>query len=243
MYRNEAGNAVFKKSYPSYEAINQRFNLSVEEDSLLNLVDKNNNNILRINTDGSVYLPKLKQSLQEKLTELESLPNDIDSIIFKLTDKDGKVVLAVNSLGDLLLANHDGKSLQQITSFNVSGDLLRLKDELEQVYLRIDQSGGLFLAGLDKSVQEYLNPPIKDSTILYVNHGPTVLVGELHPSPASQRVPGAAITGNRSWACWYSNDEELIGEEGPGDYVNIAYSDDNWETNKEYAVIRFDQRR
>ena len=234
-YRNSGDvDGIEVARYPSASVFSDLDALISSEvaEPLLSFKDSEGAEYALFNSAGELILSGLDSSVQSSLQQeaektadlIEKTAGLIDSdfgeyaLTHEFRDSEGYTVLALDSNGSLLLQGLGGKGLQQC--------IHELQQDSQDSQDKQDEAAGFTVIVEPEPITPIVTEP------------PTVRLDETHNTPRIQGVPSGARTGSRSWACWYSND--LITGEGGGDYVNVAYSDDNWDTSVEYAHIAYD---
>jgi hypothetical protein len=178
--------------------------------------------------------------------------------LFDFKDKDEKAIVAqLLDDGSWMITGIGNQSLQEairnvqyIEDDQTTGSLVLVTDSESNPVLDISQDGEYFIPNIGaRSLQDAINlapsgiaslPWVKEPTpsAPIVTYGPSIDFTINDRVPLITMAPAGEMTGSRHWAAWYSND--LIANEGGGNYVVVAYSDDAWATPVKYAAIQYD---
>lgn len=187
----------------------------------------------------------------------DALEEDVSDPLLVL-EADGQRIPLIDAFGGLHLTGMGARSVQDIIAplADDRSELLDLRqDLLGRVYSAVRADGGLMLPALGvESVQEHaietrrrtelLAPfytQISEPPISGVTTPATITLDTLYPAsdttPDGQQAPVSARAGNREWCMWHCDRGEDI--EGPGSYLAIAYSDDDWQTSNAAGHIAY----
>jgi len=249
-YRNDAGSATELARIPTSAALSQVTDLiraDAQPEMLVTFEDTTGEPFAGFTDAGGLLLPGTSG---RTVQELIPLPGGNSAVLFSFNDSAGVPIMGLDAQGDLYLpklGNHPAQRMMYAPGGD--GILHQIQDSAGTPVVTLRANGKLFLPGLARSAQEEIGLGKTALDILggepfpvpekpFLDTAPRWRFDWDASSPLSQRVPTVARTGGRQWAAWYSNN--LIANEGPGDYVNLAYSDDDWATNVEYSHLVFD---
>lgn len=189
LYRNEAGNAVYKKAYPTKEFVERKAQeltvslnkvnanatskislLLSDDDVLFSLQDLLQREVLFVSNDGALVPHKIK--LPESATVGDSIHSLKELIMDKISQDSGDMLVIEDITGRILARfSNDGtfypskldpKLIAPITDLSEdSGNLFVLEDTSGRVLARFSKDGTFYPLKLDPK----LIPPITDLSI------------------------------------------------------------------------------